>query len=237
MTDWASLQHIYGPAADIPALLVAADAAHSDDAPEWDELWGLLYHQGTVYPASYAAIPILADIAERHAPTGHNMALYLAAAIVASGGPSDPAVVRQQHSDSLRRLRDLAERQLALASGDVDFVYRLEALMAFEDGDVWQRNLANFANGELELECPGCGEPLLLNLDGPPFRLINFFDGSIAPTHVQPVEPGEATVEGRLLALARAHGRFEVAGKLPVLFGRATCPSCTTAFDIPSVLY
>jgi hypothetical protein len=142
VTDWAALRHAYGAAGDVPALLVAAEEAGEDTGRVWNEVWGRLCHQGTVYTASYAALPLLAGIAQRQAPAGYIAALDLAGAIVAStDGPSDPAAVRQQHPDALRRLRDLAERNLAFADGDVEFVYGLEALMAFEDGGVWQRNL------------------------------------------------------------------------------------------------
>jgi hypothetical protein len=200
-------------------------------------VWSRLCHQGTVYTASYAALLPLAGIAQRHAPAGYIAALDLASAIVASNdGPSDTAAVRPQHPDTLRRLRDLAERNLAFADGDVEFIYGLQALMAFEDGGVWQRNLSYLADGELPLECPNCGELLVLNLDGPEFTMTNDTDDSIPPTPVQPVEPADATVSGRMIALCRTYGRSEVASRLPYLFGRAACPSCGTVFEVPDAL-
>lgn len=96
MIEWAALQHAYGTAEDVPDLLRAAEEA------------------------SYAVLPLLADLAERHEPAGHVAALDLAAAIVAStDGPTDPATVRAEHAETVSRLCGLAERNLSPADGDV----------------------------------------------------------------------------------------------------------------------
>lgn len=234
MTEWAALLHGYGTAEDIPALLVAAEDSGLESGLAWDEVWSRLYHQGTVYTASYAALPLLADMAERHPPAGYVAALHLAAAIVAStDGRTDPALMRQEHAYALRRFHDLALRNLPLAEGDTEFVYGLQALLAFEDGGVWQRHLSYVADGELPLECPNCGELLILNLDGPEYALASYTDGSIPPTPVQPSEPTEESVEERMLALSRNLGRSEVVSKIRYIIGSATCPSCHTIFEIP----
>jgi hypothetical protein len=57
---WVTLQHAYGSAADIPALLgeIAADpVTTSQSSGPWFDLWSALCHQGDVYPASFAAVP------------------------------------------------------------------------------------------------------------------------------------------------------------------------------------
>jgi hypothetical protein len=61
VTDWADLGHAYGTAEDTPGLL--AQAAGDPDDRAWDELWSRICNQGTVYTASYAALPELAAIA------------------------------------------------------------------------------------------------------------------------------------------------------------------------------
>jgi hypothetical protein len=237
MTEWTSLQHAYGPAGDIPALLAAAENSGAKFGPAWNDVWSRLCHQGTTYTASYAALPLLADMAERHAPAGYVAALDLAAAILAStDGPTDPVLRRQQHADTLRRLHDLAYRNLPLAEGDTEFVYGLQALMAFEDGGVWQRHLNHVADGELPLECPNCGELLILNLDGPEYTLASYTDGSIPPTPVRPYEPPDGSLEGRMVALSRNLGRTEVESKIRYVISSATCPRCHSVFDTPDAL-
>ena len=57
---WSELQHAYGPASDIPALLSQlADFPDESEhqADPWFGLWSALCHQGDVYPASFAAVP------------------------------------------------------------------------------------------------------------------------------------------------------------------------------------
>ncbi|MBW6436949.1 hypothetical protein KZ829_24710 [Actinoplanes hulinensis] len=160
--------------------------------------------------------------------------MHLAAAIVASlDGPEDPAVVRQRYENELAALHAVAVQNLQYATSDMEFIYALEALMTFENGDIWQRNLHWLANGEAELDCPSCGEHLLLDLEGPDFSMASFGDASLAPTAVAPVKHAEATIEGRLQALLQAHGRPAVTGKLLYLFGRATCPRCRVPFHVP----
>jgi hypothetical protein len=237
VTDWASLRDRYGSAERVPALLVTAEVAGTDEGGPWDDLWTHLYHQGTVYSASYAALPTLANMSRQHTPSGYVAALHLAAAIIAAReGPEDSTSVRQRYENEMADLRILAIVNLQHANNDTDFVYGLQALMAFEDGGVWQRNLHCLANGELELDCPPCGEHLLVNLDGPEVRVGSHADGSLAATAVTPVEPPAATVEGRLLALAGGNDRPGIADKLPYLFGTAVCPRCHASFEVSQAL-
>ena len=63
-TPWGDLSHAYGPAADVPGLLRAVasgDAMAARDAVR--ELFGNIWHQGTVYQATLPAVPFLARMA------------------------------------------------------------------------------------------------------------------------------------------------------------------------------
>lgn len=61
--DWASLEHAYGEAADVPDLLRALLSTDSEVREEAVyELFGNIWHQGTVYPASAAAVPFLYEL-------------------------------------------------------------------------------------------------------------------------------------------------------------------------------
>jgi hypothetical protein len=127
--------------------------------------------------------------------------------------------MRRRYQRELSDLQAVAARNLPHATDDIEFVYGLEALMAFEDGGVWQRSLVCLANGEAELDCPACDEHLLLDLDGPDSRW------RVSPTH--PSRPRQqhqsrlaATVEGRLVALAQAHNRPALVTKLTYLLER-----------------
>lgn len=71
--DWHSLQHAYGPADDVPELLrllASDDEAVREDA--WHELYGTIWHQGTVYEASAYAVPFLLRLfADQRTPDRH----------------------------------------------------------------------------------------------------------------------------------------------------------------------
>ncbi|GGM90322.1 hypothetical protein GCM10009721_14710 [Terrabacter tumescens] len=238
MADWATLEHAYGSARDVPDLLAAAEHASEETGPEWDDLWSRLCHQGTVYTASYAAIPALDAMATRHAPAGYVAALQLAASIIASqDGPRPGADVRRDHPEHVANLRALAESSLALADDDTEFVYGLQALMAFEDGGVWQRCLDHLADGEMPMTCPACHATLVLDLSSEASTLADLHDGSVPPTYVEPGRAAPGTVEERLLALATAHGRDVVATQVQRLLGEADCPRCGHHFTVTDALY
>lgn len=56
---WPDLTHAYGPATDLPPLFPALLNAHHDRHEEtWEEFWNLVMHQGTLYPATVAVIPL-----------------------------------------------------------------------------------------------------------------------------------------------------------------------------------
>lgn len=136
----------------------------------------------------------------------------------------------------LARLRDLAERNLSHADGDGEFVFGLQALMAFEDGGVWQRHLQAVANGEITMECPSCHDFVVMNLEGTEFRMASFADASVGSTPVSPVEPSLDSPAQRIIALSRRYGFDGVAATVPYLLGNVLCPSCRDRFDLPDAL-
>lgn len=59
--DWSTLVHAYGPAEDTPGLI---ERLRDDDWEEAaTELFGSILHQGGVYPATIAALPLLVHVA------------------------------------------------------------------------------------------------------------------------------------------------------------------------------
>jgi hypothetical protein len=56
--DWTSLTHAYGPADDVPRCIraLASRRKKKREKPLW-ELFGNIWHQGTVYEATAAAVP------------------------------------------------------------------------------------------------------------------------------------------------------------------------------------
>ena len=91
--DWAALEHAYGPAEDVPGLLRALASGNAEAAKEaLYELWGTVWHQGSVYPATVPAVPFLARIATAGGPTTPAAeVLHLLGSIAESSDPRSGA--------------------------------------------------------------------------------------------------------------------------------------------------
>jgi hypothetical protein len=84
---WADLEHAYGPAVDVPDLirsLVKADAEVRKQAIY--ELYGTIWHQGTVYSSTAHAVPALAAIARTPAIPDRARIIELLAALATGSG-------------------------------------------------------------------------------------------------------------------------------------------------------
>ncbi|MEU0393130.1 hypothetical protein ABZ208_10185 [Streptomyces sp. NPDC006208] len=61
--DWASLEHAYGPADDVPALLRGLASADPEEREAaLDQMYGAVHHQGDVYDSTLACIPFLLEL-------------------------------------------------------------------------------------------------------------------------------------------------------------------------------
>lgn len=132
---WDQLQHAYGPASSIPALLrqLAVNPLplkSTDDAP-WESLWSALCHQGDVYTASYAAVPHIVDIAlNAKGPIDFSFFLLPACIEIArkrERGPDIPQELQWDYSAALRKLIECAARH---AANDWDISMLLSVLAA-----------------------------------------------------------------------------------------------------------
>lgn len=233
MVDWLRLRDIYGSAAEVPRLLEAAASSTDWDAPVWDELWSRLCHQGSVAPASYAALPALAEIAGMRRDVAVEPALYLFASIIAStDGPPEIAKVRDRHAPEIAGLVWIAERKLDLVDERIDVIYALQTVAALENLSPWQRWLHGLANEEAELECPLCADHVYLELVGGELVATINPDDTADGRPVHPARPAELTApEARLLGLCVSRGHASVAAELLHLFGQVTCPHCHTQFS------
>ncbi len=120
--DWHALQHCFGPADAVPALLRDA-AGGSRDA--WSELWYTIWHQGTVYEATPTTVPFLVRIAvgPQYSEPVRGQAAFLLASIASAYSfvlPEDPLQMieasRLREHGAPEPIRDLAnECNLAVA--------------------------------------------------------------------------------------------------------------------------
>ncbi len=82
---WKALNHAYGSSEDVPELIKNLSTSDSELFDETlDELFGNIWHQGTVYEATTYALPFLIDIL-RKGKTIDNSYLATLVAYIASG--------------------------------------------------------------------------------------------------------------------------------------------------------
>ncbi|MGP4101579.1 hypothetical protein ACTWPW_44460, partial [Nonomuraea sp. KM90] len=83
--DWGSLEHAYGSAEDVPQTL--RDAVGEDDGvaeEAIDELFGSVFHQGTLYGATPWAVPFIARLAADPGTRRRHRLVHLLGAIAST---------------------------------------------------------------------------------------------------------------------------------------------------------
>jgi hypothetical protein len=236
VTDWSALRDCYGPATEVPALFAAAEPdIHS---PIWTDLWGRLCHQGTVYQASFHALPLLAEIAGRWSPTQRLMPLLLAGDIVCSvDQPYGDVDALVSYPAEVAQLHALTKESLADAWESDSYVYLLKALLAFEGEPVWGERLDGVNSAEYEVACPHCDEATFVAFgQWGTFTTQDsmYVRDAVAPRlPLLPADPADLHGIGRRLYLrAIADGHPDVATKLTYVLGRADCPACGKRFPL-----
>lgn len=239
--DWADLRHAYGAAGDVPALLTVLSPDAS--APVWEELWSRLCHQGTVYTASFAALPLLLESAARWQATDRAMVLSLAGAILASKDVIGPprSLLLAPHQNSILQFEQLALESLEVGDmSDADFVHVAQATLAFRGDPLWGSQLDRLLDGEFEGECPECGACVMAVVgEYGCFLTTEEWFGRPEPKRL-PIAPMEASslsgVGGWLYEAADRADHDVVAEWVRYLFGRGTCPECAEAVEIEGVI-
>jgi len=236
---WGRLNHAYGLADDVPDLL----ARMSPDAGRevWDELASRLCHQGTVYSASFAALPALEEAARGWRPAERVAPLMLAAHILASDD------VEGSRDHYVTGLEPIVESLHALALESVvspglhrdDFIYLAESVLAFEGDALWGRRLEELVSGVFSAACPNCRAALTVELgEGVSFFAFDPWHHPDAEPYRSPISPSPelGEVGRRLTEWALAAEQREVAAQIPYLFGRGRCPSCDIESPVPEAI-
>jgi hypothetical protein len=236
MTDWSQLEHAYGSAENVPALL---DRLVPDPSAEvWGDLWSCLCHQATVYPASFAALPRLTKIAGSWAPADRAMILALCGSIVAGARQSHGAGdVRTTYAAEIEELLRLTNESMRTPTEEGTFIYLLQAALAFENVPVWDTMLDALVQGEYELEhCPGCAAHLFVVIGARGFFVASgdyAREDGVPKGELTPTVPSELDdVARRSYDTANDLGQEDLASKLLYLCGNATCPDCGTTFVV-----
>lgn len=233
--NWSGLTHAYGSAGNIPGLFARLGGPGDDEV--WQELWGSLCHQGSVYDASWAAMPVLTDIALDRAPGGPIQAVTMAGLIT-----TDPdEACHERYAREIGQLLDVARRLRDDPGQDAHtFVYLQMAVLAFEGAGVWAEALEGVNSEEYDLECPECEEGLFVAFGsyGVFTSAGDYVTGAgkedeAGRTVLVPAAPDRLDgIGARLYGEAVAAGQAEVAQALTYVFGKTGCPSCEAQFTV-----
>lgn len=239
MTDWHALRDAYGPADAVPTLL---DRVTPDPAdPAWEELWSRLCHQGTVYPASFAALPRLESLARAWSPHVRDLILHLAGAIACSTDRVGVDGDTLGHlSLTIQRLHSLGLESLpAVHRSAPGFVYLLQALLGLEGDAFWGARLDGLVDGELMGQCPHCASELYVVI-GENGEFVTAEEWIDRPNVArEPIVPGRLPLDPPgewIRQQAVAAGQSELAARIGLLFGGSRCPVCSASIRIPEAL-
>jgi hypothetical protein len=210
----------------------------------WDDLWGCLCHQGTVYSASYHALALLCELAKASPPADRLDPLMLVSKIIAADDlyrvDRRPVELIAPLIPELRRLVDES-----MASPGLDpktFIYHLEAASALAGDLFWGRHLDHLADDEFPGICPACKHDLYLVIGA-----RGFFVTAVDYARLQDREQrGELIAPAAqhdladraawLHATAIAHRQPLVASWIRHIFGATKCPACNSALSVADAI-
>ena len=130
---WDELEDAYGKAGAIPDLLNEAfkekEPNRDPQSGPWFELWSRLYHQDSIYTASYAAVPIIVDaIKKTEGSIAMDFFLLPVSIEIARHTDNAPPLPDDLSTDYLSAIQELGD--LANKYTDADDVYLRKAAEA-----------------------------------------------------------------------------------------------------------
>lgn len=165
-TDWGRLTHAYGDASGVErelGMVTLGDGPTRRAA--WNELWGTVLHQGTVYEATIPAVEVVADLAGWSAFPDRREALCMLGAFAEGDGSHAAHVAAAVGTRAIAlvdRWRDepeLIQRALLMLarSAGVDHVDLVESVLPRRLSSAWDLGTsadiwARFGDGERVLD-------------------------------------------------------------------------------------
>ncbi len=240
---WVGLSHAYGCASDIPGLLTRLD---SGDESSLDDLWGALCHQGSVYSASFAAVPNLVDQSFRTQDCSVRARLLTLIGSIAASTDNrckhqiDPDIV-EDYSAALPRAQEQALNTLQESLDEYDAVYLLQAAANLSGRMAIGRMLSGFVDEEFIAKCPSCTAALYIWPNGTAL-CVAAEDPVFVPltprSAIEPLSNPESPFFGEFSWLTQVGGCAlpTIRTHLPYLFGSTTCPLCNAKFAVMDAL-
>lgn len=163
---WSELDHAYGSASDIPALLKAlptAQVRQKHDVEPWFSLWGAICHQCDVYSASYAAMPHIISAAAQREPEDRAEYFLMAGTIESMRHravcPAIPSDLSEAYDRAVADAIPLVIDTLGVEKDEGWFKAMLAALAAFRG---FPELSAAVVDLERQIACPKCNEEFVV---------------------------------------------------------------------------
>lgn len=228
---WNALDHAYGPAGDVPDLLRAVERGEQE---LWDELVPCLCHQGTVYTASYAALPHIVRIGAAE-PLAEQVLFWSFVGAVALSREAAPVPddLRQAYEEALARAHELT---LACLVPGLDEATGLELLIALAG----IRRLPAIADAlrclreeTVSTNCPRCDSSMRVSTADVPFVVEEDEMDLALGTSGEMTAPRAPQPDLHELArLARGAGLVDLEHRVAALAKGARCPACQLEFSL-----
>ncbi len=164
--DWDQLSHAYGEASDVPDLLRALASEEAEARSHaLDELYGNIWHQGTVYEATAHAVPFLLELLEEPAVQAKDRIVDFLRSLATGSSyldvHKDLAFSPQQQGAADFERELTGELGFVKAAREAVLAGTATYLRLLSDGDVDIRTMAAFLLAALE-ERRGDIRPVLL---------------------------------------------------------------------------
>ncbi|MEU8788165.1 HEAT repeat domain-containing protein [Streptomyces sp. NPDC048643] len=193
--DWASMEHAYGSAADVPELLrgLASQHPHEREAA-LDGMYGAVHHQGDVYDSTLACIPFLFALVRHTGLPDRGGIVELLASIGGGDVDDEPAEAGGEGAGGSRVGEDPADPDTEDRADDNYAVARV----AIRSGAAVFLDLMTDRDPEVRRAVPTA----LVRFSGAPDRVLTLLIGQLTDEHDDGVRL--ALVEG-LGLFARLH--------------------------------
>lgn len=234
---WQTLEHAYGPATNVPELLDELRRSPGDVADVHDAL----VHQGSLYSATFIAVPILVEIAQAALPAQRTGLLVLLGSVARARVAHRQLEQRLDGAASERfttamqiaaKLCDDALREPAVV--DDELIWLLCSLSGLRGHLGWATLFDGLAQEEVALECPSCAHDLYVWPRRGSWIAYGADPVSNPDTHGLPVMPLDDTSPSmmfghELAARVRRHDP-ELSSLIEAAIGTVTCAACAASF-------
>lgn len=228
---WNDLDHAYGPAGNVPALLRAVESGEQE---LWEELVPALCHQGAVFTATYAALPHIVRIGT-HETLDDQLAYWSFVGVVVCAREAAPIPddLRAAYEGSIIHAEELTLACFVPGLDEVTGLELLIALAGIRRFPAVADALRLLRDETVMTTCPRCATSMRVSTADVPFVVEEDELTLALGTSGEMKAPRAPHPELRPLAhLARIAGLVDLEHRVAALARDTRCPTCQLEFSL-----